>query len=208
MQRDHAVQIVTISREFGAGGSDVARMLGERLGWKVVDRSLIQEVARRLGASEEEIDALDEHVGGILERLGAVFVRGTPELPTPPPRPDPLQVAEIERAILRDSVNALPMIVVGHGTQCIFHGRPDALHVRLVGPLQDRVRRAAERLGLEHSAAEARARRADQDRHQYIRHHFHSEWNDPHLYDVQLNTGGVRLDEVVELLYGMIQRRA
>jgi cytidylate kinase len=182
-------------------------MLGERLGWRVVEHSLVQEAARRLGASEEEIGALDEHVGGLLERLGTVFVRGTPEAPAPPPRPDPLQIAEVVRAVLRDEAATLPLIVVGHGGQCIFHGRDDALHVRLVGPFEDRVLRAAERFGVEPRVAEARARRADEDRHRYIRHHFHCEWSDPHLYDVQINTGGILLEEVVDLLHGMIERR-
>jgi cytidylate kinase len=208
MQRDHEVRIVTISREFGSGGSDLARMLGERLGWRVIDRSLIEEVARRLGAPPEEIASLDEHVGGIVERLGSVFVRGTPELPAPPPHPDALEIAEVARAVIRDAANDPPIVVVGHGGQCLFRGRPDALHVRLVGPLEERVRRAAERLGLPPRAAEARARRADEDRHRYIRHHFHSDWNDPHLYDVALDTGGVGLEEAVELLRGMIERRA
>ena len=202
------IRIVTVSREYGAGGGVLARGVAERLGWKVIDRALIEQVAEHLGAPLPAIEGLDEHVGGILERIGLVFSRGGAEQMFPPGLPDPDTIAEIERSVIRTAAASPPVVIVGRGAQCLLAGRRDALHVRLVAPLDVRVARAAEGRGITAEKARADAHRADVERHRYTRHHFQREWDDPHLYDLQVNTGGIELDEAVELVLSIIARRA
>ena len=120
MTPGEAVRIITISREYGAGGSDLARVLGERLGWRVIERELIEEVARRLEAPVEEVAGVDEHVGNLLERVSASFARGAPEVMFAPNQPDPDAVARLEWAVIRSAAETPPLIVVGHGAQCIL----------------------------------------------------------------------------------------
>src|SRR4051812_17489452 len=64
--RMHAV---TISREYGSGGGEVARRLAERLGWHLVDHEVVMDVARSLGVSEDEAEAHDEHTDTLASRI-------------------------------------------------------------------------------------------------------------------------------------------
>lgn len=197
--RAEPVRIITISRDYGSGGGDLAQRLGKALDWRVIDRALIEEVARRIQAPEAEIAALDEHVGGIIERIAGLFARGVPEAPVLA-SPDPDTIAALERAVLQDALNILPFVVVGHGGQCFLRRRPDALHVRVVAPRDVRVRRIAERKGLAVTAAARDVERHDAERRRYIQHHFGCDANDPHLYNLQVDTGFFTLDEATHLI--------
>ncbi|HET8655734.1 MAG TPA: cytidylate kinase-like family protein [Longimicrobiaceae bacterium] len=208
MRPDRPVQIVTISREYGSGGGDIAQALGRAMGWRVIDRALIEEVARMLQHPVEDLSVLDEHVGGIVERMGSVFARGVPEYSFDVPFPAPDVIAQVEHSVLRDAVNALPFVAVGHGAQCIFHDRPDALRIRVGGPFEERAARVAERMGISLREAQTETRRIDVERHRYLKHHFRCEWTDPSLYDLQIDTGGIGIDEAVELIAGLVRRRA
>ena len=199
MHAREPVRIITISRDYGSGGGEVAQRVGKALDWRVIDRALIQEVARRMQAPEEEIAPLDEHVGGIIERIAAVFARGVPEAPVVG-SPDADMIAALERAVLHDALNILPFVVVGHGGQCFFSRRPDAFHVRVVAPRDVRIRHIAERKGLDPAAAARDIERHDAERRRYIHHHFDCDANDPRLYHLQVDTGFFTLDEATHLI--------
>ncbi len=208
MRAREPVRIITVSRHYGSGGGEIAQMLGEALGWRVIDHALIEEVARRLEAPEPQVEALDEYVGGIVERIAGVFARGVPDSPAGSDLPDPDMVARLARAVLRDAAGDLPFIAVGHGGQCIFADRPDALHVRIVAPLRERARRVAERRGLELAAALHDAERHDAERKRYMQHHFGCDPNDPGLYTLQLDTGYLTLEEATRLILQVVAWRS
>ena len=207
MWAGHEIRIVTVSREAGAGGAYLAAALGRRLGWPVVDKALVEEVARRLQAPLADVEGVDEYAGGLLQRLGKVFARGGPDFAFAPDCPDPETVAQVEREVIRHAAESPPLIVVGRGAQCVLHRRPDTLHVRLVAPLETRAKRLADSQRLALEQARERARHVDQERDRYLRHHFRCDRDNPHLYDVQLNTGGIPLDEAVDLVLGIVQKR-
>ncbi len=208
MHAREPVRIITVSRDYGSGGGDVAQRVGKALEWRVIDRALLQEVARRMQAPEEEIAPLDEHVGGIIERIAGVFARGVPEAPVMG-GPDADTIAALERAVLHDALNILPFVVVGHGGQCFFSRRPDAFHVRIVAPRDVRIRRVGERKGLDLAAAGREVERHDAERKRYINPHFGCDANDPRLYNLQVDTGFFSLDEATHLiLQGVVWRQA
>ena len=97
------------------------------------------------------------------------------------------------------------MIFVGFGTQCIFRNRANALHVRLVAPLETRVTRLRERYGWDVQTATTRARRMDDDRRRYVQRYFHTDSLDPLLYDVQINTGRTTIDEAAALVERLVR---
>src|SRR5690606_5108443 len=123
--------IITISRLFGAGGSSLAAALGERLGWRVLDRELVAEVARRLQRPEADVEAVDEHVMGPWERAALFASSAFPEMPIPPlvSYLDDAVVSTVH-AVLAEEGERGECVVVGHGAQCIFGDRGDAYHLR------------------------------------------------------------------------------
>ena len=202
-----AVQLITISREFGAGGSELGVLLGKELGWPVLDHELVRQLAARLRCEEGEVVAMDEHVPSFLERLAAVAVVTAPEsrAHSSPWATDPDCIAAAAREVLLEAVRALPLVVVGHGGNCLFRGRPDVLRVRVTAPFDVRVQRVAGRTGVPNAQAAAAVRRKDADRQQYLQRYYQSNLNDPCEYDLQINTGAVPIDAAARLVVALLR---
>jgi cytidylate kinase len=110
--------------------------------------------------------------------------------------------------VIEEAAKSLPLIVVGHGVQCIFEDRSDTLSIRLVAPLGVRVSRVAARQKISSTVAAALVRRADEDRQAYIQRYFHRDWRSALLYDLQINTGGVDIREAAAIVTRLVLRRA
>lgn len=202
------IDFVTISREFGSGGSEFAQALGARLGWPVLDRDVVYRVAERLALDAAVVERLDESPPSRLARLAAAMHVLPPEMPSSyvayenQLRPD--DVAHTTHAVIAEAVRNPPLIVVGHGTQCAFADRPGTFHVRIVAPLDARARRLTPRLGCDPGRATTDAQRVDGDRGRYVQRYYQRDWRDPLLYDLQLNTGRIAVDEAAELVARLI----
>jgi cytidylate kinase len=204
------IRIITISREFGAGGSDLAVALGTRLGWPVLDRNIVHRVAGQLRIDDETVERLDEHWPSLLARIAGVLTVPQPEMFTFAPNSDVTShdaIADAARAVIEEAAATPPLLVVGHGAQCILAGRPDALHVRVVAPHADRLQRVTKRLGIDQGVATTLIRQADHDRRMYVQRHFHRDWHSPLLYHVQVNSGRLSIDECAEFIVGLVRRR-
>jgi hypothetical protein len=201
------IQLITISREYGAGGSELGVLLGKELGWPVLDHELVRQLAARLRCEEGEVIAMDEHAPSFLERLAAVAVVTAPEsrAHSTPWTTDPDCIAAAAREVLLEATRTLPLIVVGHGGNCLFRGRPDVLRLRVTAPFDLRVRRVAQRTGAGPVQASAEVRRKDTDRQQYLQRYYHSNLNDPCEYDLQINTGAVSLEAAARLILALVR---
>lgn len=203
------LRIITISRLLGAGGSSLAAALGDRLGWRVLDRALVAEVAQRLQRPEADIQAVDEQALGPWERAAAFASAAFPEMPIPPLEAylDTAVVATVE-AVVREAADSGPVIVVGHGAQCILRNRTDALHLRLVAPFGQRVAVAARRLNLNDEAARQHVRKADEDRRAYLRQVHGIDGDDPLLYDLVINTRRLAIPDAADLVVHLVETRS
>lgn len=201
------IDVVTIAREFGAGGSELASALGARLGWRVLDRELPARVAARLRLDPTSVERLDEHAPNLLARVASAMLVCPPEAPLFVDASDVLSpdaVAEATRQEILEAIATPPLVVVGHGAQCLLRDRPGTLHLRLVAPLAARIARVCARLGCDARDAAAEVRRMDESRHAYIRRYFDAEWRDPLLYDLQINTGRIAIDRAAGLVAAMV----
>ena len=202
-----SIQLITISREYGAGGSELGVRLGKQLGWPVLDHELIRQLAARLSCEEGEVVAMDEHVPSFLERLAAMAVVTAPEsrVHSTPWSTDPDCVAAAAREVLLEAARTPPLVVVGHGGNCLFRGRPDVLRVRVAAPFDIRVKRVVQRTGLTSKRAAEEVRRKDADRQQYLQRYYQSNVNDACEYDLQINTGTVSLEAAAHLILSLLQ---
>src|SRR5947209_19661066 len=78
------MRAVTISREYGSGGGEVAARLATRLGWQLIDHEVVVRVAQRLGTSEAEAESYDERVEGLVSRILTGLQAIQPALPAMP----------------------------------------------------------------------------------------------------------------------------
>jgi cytidylate kinase len=199
--------LITLSREYGAGASMLAAALGARLGWRVLDQEIPRAIARRLGLPDDALVESDEHAATVLERVGHALIMGSPDIlvdPSVARLPDPADVARVTRELLLEAAQHPPLIVVGHGGQALFHGRPRTLRLRLVAPLDQRVRLVCARKQCGEQEAAQLARRIDNDRAHYVREFYHVDVRDPLLYHLQLNTGLVSRDDCLRLIVQLV----
>ena len=200
------IQIITVSREYGAGGSELAALLGTRLGWRVLDHELIQQLARRLECETTEIAALSEHPPSFLDRLASSGLVTAPEsaFHAGPWSTDADRLAALTREVLLEEAEQPPLIVVGHGANCLYRDRPDVLRVRVAAPPEVRIRRVMERTGAAPQQAAADVRHRDADRQHYLQRYYHTSVSDPCAYDLQINTGTVPLDTAAAMIVSLI----
>ncbi len=203
-------QLLTVSREFGAGGSDLARLIGTRLAWPVLDDEVAYRCAKRLNMETAAVERLREHSPTLIARISAALLVAPPEAPgidfSNMLRVD--AIAEAALASITEAARSLPLVVVGFGSQCIFANWPNALHVRLVAPLETRVARLRSRFGWDASTAATKARHMDDIRRRYVQRYFHRDMLDPLLYDVQINTGRTTIAEAATIIERLVRGHA
>jgi cytidylate kinase len=194
--------VITIARQLGAGGEAVAHRLADVLGWRLLDRALVERIAEELEVAPEQVEACNERVENFVERLGAYLSEGFPEMMAggalPPVSPE--TTARAARRIVAAVADEGPAVIVGHGAQCILQGHADALHVLVHAPLDYRVGRARDHFGLDERAAAERVKQSDADRKRYIREHFGRDWLDPALYHLCVDSARFGVDGAAELI--------
>jgi len=203
--------IITISRQFGAGGSEVARRVAETLGWRVVDNELVDRVAERTGLPPEEVAEREERAPGFLERLIRALARSVPELfPKPAekvPEPEEAALVRSTEAVVAELAAAGRVVLVGRAGAAVLRGEYDALHGKLVAPVAGRLAAACARLQLEPGEGERVLQSTDAARARYLKQHYGRDWDDPTNYHLVLNTGALGLDGAAAVLVECARRR-
>ena len=200
-------RVITIAREYGSGGGEVARIVADRLDWKIVDDPLVERFAKAMNSTPEAVKLCDERVDPWFHRMMKAFWLGGFEGALSRPESEPLDsdaVAKLWHRVIEQAAKEGCCVTVGRGGQCILKGRRDAFHVYLYAPVRERVERIRDREpeGIDlATAAVARDRR----RSEYIRHYFDEDWRDPHLYDMMLcsSMGLERVADAIMLAAGV-----
>lgn len=202
--------VITIERQFGAGGTSVGRIVARALGARLLAGELVGEVARRLGLRESEVARADEQPTAKIERLLDGLRYLAPPMPPPwsPPRPEfgPDQRTAIVQALqeaIRDAARAGDVVIVGRGAAFVLRDHPGARHVFLDAATDLRLHVVMRRSMLDAGAARARVEAVDGARAAYIRELYHADWRDPVHYDLVLNTGRLGHDRAAQLVVAM-----
>ncbi|HET9684115.1 MAG TPA: cytidylate kinase-like family protein [Gemmatimonadaceae bacterium] len=203
--------IVTVSRQYGSGGSEVAERVATALGWKLYDNEVVEAVASRLHLTPAEVSAREERVPSLVERMASAMALGVPEvMPVVGEMasvPSEERMVMVTRRVIEDAVAAGPAVLVGRGAQCMLARRSDALHVYCYAPQEDLERYVIENLHV--SPAEARKRVADMNhqRELYVRLHWQRNWRDVANYDLCVNTASLGLDGAARLVTEVAKER-
>jgi len=189
---------ITISRQYAAGSSEVARRIAEQLGWTVLDDELIDRVADRSGLSREEVEELEERTPTFMERVAQTNALAFPDMMLGPTElvsePDQAKIARITRSVIEELGQSSRLVLVGRAAAAVLSRRTDALHVRLVASREWRIRRAVERLQVPETKAAAFVDERDRNRLQYHREFYGRDWRDPVNYHMTLNTERLGFD--------------
>ncbi len=184
-----AIRVVTISREYGSGGAAIGKELAQRFGWKLLDRELIMELARRAHVQPSAISEMDEHPSSFIARLLKVFWLGN-EYAWSGPVPNVLDadyLAELSTIVIEEAAKLGQCIIVGRGAQCVLRHRDDTFHIFVYGSKQEKLKRIQNRY-LTQSQCEAALLDFDRTRAAYIRQYYNSDWADRALYHLMINS--------------------
>jgi cytidylate kinase len=188
--------VVTVSRQHGAGGGEVARALAGELGFDLFDREIIQRIAESTHLSEQVVQALDEKDREVLTDWLAAFASRA-------------YLSPVEyRYHLSRVVGALTRhggaIILGRGAHLIL-GQGEALRVHVVAPLETRVRTVMEREGLSEREARRRIVSVEADRKAFLLKHFHADFGDPATYDLVVNTAALGVPGACRTIAGAVR---
>jgi cytidylate kinase len=195
--------LITVSRQYGAGGSEVAARVARTLDWRVVDNELVERVAARAGLAPDDVAQREERVSTFIERLARTLVAATPELVVPPEaggtaaEPDLVRITEL---VVEEVAAEGRVVLVGRAAPAVLARERAAIHVKVVAPRDWRIRVIAQRLGLPQEEAATLTDETDRNRSRYHRQHYQRDWADPANYHLTLNTAALGLDGAAEVV--------
>jgi cytidylate kinase len=204
--------VITVSRQAGSGGDEIARRVCELLGYHYFDKQLMTQVAADVGLSQQEmVDFSEEHYKfkSFLDLLfSSSYVAHVRTWTQDATGKETLSLQALNEAqcidLIRSTIRAAYLrgniVIVGRGGQAILKKRPNVLHVRLEAPLGPRIHRVQTREGMSYQAAKARVAEHDEAAAQYLFRFFKIRWDDPLLYHLVINTGQWELEAAAQVI--------
>jgi cytidylate kinase len=202
------VRVVTISAQYGAGGSRIGPLVAARLGWRFLDRAISAEVAERLEVPLTNALSHEEPEGGAFKRLLAGMANAAP-----PEAAAVLAGGQVSEAdfvavteqVVREAAAGGEVVVLGRAAVAILRDWPEALRVRLFGSPEQRLAQAMDWGGLDERTARRRQGISDRSRDGYLRRFYRAESDDPALYHLLVDSTALPFDACVDLICGAAQ---
>jgi cytidylate kinase len=197
---------LTVNREFGSGGGRIAQTIAKRLGWKLLDKDIIDAIAYAAHVDSKVVRHYDEHVDSWLRRINQQAMRSAAlaaglELGENSVF-DAEQTVKLSRKIIEEAHTEGNCVIVGRGSQCVLQCKPDVYHVFVYAPCQERIQRLRGRLE-KGANIEQRMRTVDGERAKYLQEYFGKQWNNPHLYDLMISSRADEDSTARAILYAM-----
>jgi len=184
------IRVLTIEREYGSGGAKIARRLAERLGWKLWDQLLTNEIAARLECDCRVVEQHEEKKDPLYYRLLRSFMRGSYEGSLNAPRlkiADTDCIRQVAETVVKSAAKDGRCVIVGRGSAYYLGDDPDAFHVFVYAPFGEKVRRL-EAEGKSEKEAVQLVESVDSDRAAFIKQYFHVDWPERQRFHLMINS--------------------
>ena len=184
-------RILTVNREFGSGGGRIAQTIAGNLGWKLLDKDIIDAIAYAAHVDAKVVRRYDEHVESWLRRINQQAMRSAALAAGLELRDNALfdaeEMVKISQKIIEQAHAEGNCVIVGRASQCVLQHKPDAYHVFVYAPHKERILRLRERLP-KGTDIEQRIRSIDAERAKYLQEYYSKYWLNPHLYDLMISS--------------------
>jgi cytidylate kinase len=200
------IKIITVEREYGCGGGEIASLLATQLGWKLWDQVLTEEIARLANCPKAVVEVREERKDPLYYRLFKSFLRGSYEGSLNAHKlnlVDSETILKLTERVVQHAAKNGNSVIVGRGSQHFLRNRPDALRVFLYAPREDKVRRLLAR-GKSEQEAQQLVDTVDHERANFIQKYFGVEWPDRAIYHAMINTS-IGNDAVVHMILDFMQ---
>jgi cytidylate kinase len=184
-------RVLTVNREFGSGGGRIAETIAKWLGWKLLDRDIIDAIAYAAHVDKKVVKHYDEHVDSWLRRINQQAMRSAALAAGLELGEDSVfdaeEMVKISQKIIEKAYVDGNCVIVGRGSQCVLQHKPDVFHAFVYAPYKERIERLHQRLE-KGANAESRLRTVDEERAKYLQQYYGKCWTNPHLYDLMLSS--------------------
>ena len=185
------IRAVTIEREFGCGGSEIAAKLAELLGWKLWDHELTQEIARLTNSTPQVVAQREWKNDPTVHRVFTSFLRGAFEGALPPTDRlellDARRIAAVSEQAVNHALSGGPCVIVGRGSQYFLRSRKDVFRAFLYASRTSKIHRLIT-AGTPQEKAIIDVDTIDRDRAAFVKRYLKLHWPEHHLYDAMFNT--------------------
>ncbi len=183
--------IITIARELGSWGEKARLLLTERMSGMLVDKNVIEGRLQQSGIGMDIINRYDERKPGFFSSFSA---------------DQDVYLIYLKAALLEVALEG-PVAILGRGANILMNGLPNCLRIRLISPLDVRIRRICEEFKCDEAMAYKLLKKSDSDRSGFCQFHFNSSWSDPIQYDLTINTGKLSDEELVNMICNLAKER-
>ena len=200
--------VITISRQFGAGGKTLGEMIAKQLGYTFADAEIVQRIAREANVSPHWVETVEKEAGGKLSRIVTKMVS----------KPLVERILKDERGYLDEEIylDYLVLIIaqiadegnaviLGRGSQYILNDHPDAYHILLINEFENRVKFMEQRYDLSHTKAVQIVKYEDKRRLSLYRKLGKQDYEKPSLYHLVLNMSRISLDQALTLVCSLVE---
>jgi hypothetical protein len=185
------IRAVTIEREFGCGGSEIAAKLADLLGWKLWDYELTEEIARLTNSTPQVVEQREWKNDPAVYRVFKSFLRGAFEGGLPPTDRlemlDAHRIARVSALAVNQALSGGPCVIVGRGSQYFLHNHKDVFRVFLYASRTSKIDRLIA-AGIPPKKAISDVDTIDRDRAAFIKRYLKLKWPEHHLYDAMFST--------------------
>ncbi len=223
--------VITIARQIGSGGDQLAKKLAEVLDYDLIDRRLVEDIANITDTTQDDVERYDEKGEGrvkhFLKRLlipevnpsgfplssAAYFPEFGLEFPYISEQMTTPETTHLDRGTYQLLITTLVQeygetgkaVLVGRASQTILANHSNALHLKIVAPFEDRCQTLMKSRSMDHASVEKLVGQHDRWRQLYLQNYHQADWDDPLLYDLTINTGRMSTEEAVKLLASYLQ---
>jgi cytidylate kinase len=202
------IQAITIEREFGCGGSEIASLLAQRLGWNLWDERLTQEIARLTKSSPEVVKKIEWRRDPAVYRVFLSFLGGAFEGGLPPTNRlallDARRIAAVSELAVNHALSDGPCVIVGRGSQYFLRNRKDVFRTFLYASRDYKIHRLVSGGRSEHDAIE-QVDTTDRDRAAFVKKYLKLNWPGHHLFNAMFSTE-MGDSDVSEMLVHCVQQ--
>lgn len=184
--------IVTVSRQLGSNGDDIAHAIAAEMGLQCIDRDHIEQHLLKQGIPEEKLDRYDERKPGFWDSFSQEKDRYLHYL-----KATVLSIAKDGDAVF-----------LGRGTQIILRHVPGVLHLRFIAPYDVRLEAVTKHFHSDAAHAQRMISRVDHDRNGFYRFFFDTDWESPDLYDITINTHELTTGTIVRMVREAVERKS
>ena len=200
--------VVTIGREFGSGGREIGESLAEKLGFTFYSERLATKASEATGIDEEFFRKVDEKQKKSFWYMFAMSNLLSDDLDTALgllPTNEKLFIEQTK--VIEDLADKEDCVIVGRCSNYILKENPNTLHVFIYSNMHSKIRRIMEKQNMTEAQAKKHISKIEKERKDYYNYYTECKWGDKADYDICLDSSAFSKEEIVDILYTIIQKR-